>query len=174
MGKLRGRLAQQKLNKPYSLKKGMVQEQFYILNSIWEKLGSPSLNSFSDRLILQKKVFLLQEMGLNTNYTFRKYLYGPYSSTLTKDSFKVDIKKEMPSDNEDQEEIFEKLKKLEEGHENDSSWFELLGTIVYLKNKEGKSKEEIRQEISVEKPYLYEKNSFENAYLLLENFKIIS
>jgi uncharacterized protein YwgA len=43
---------------------------------------SSSLSTFNDRLRMQKVVFLLQKMGLQTRWNFSWYLRGPYSSDL--------------------------------------------------------------------------------------------
>lgn len=149
-----------------------MEKRFHILNNIWNSLGNPDMGKFSDRLILQKKVFLLSEMGFDLGYSFRKYLYGPYSNELTSDAFKIGVKEE--SDVKDSAVFFEKLKKLEEGHENNPRWFELLATITFLRNKEKHNKAETIKIIDEEKPYLSDENFFEEAYNRLLSLEIIS
>ena len=39
--------------------------------------------SFDDRLICQKKIYLLQSLGTNLGYTYNWYVRGPYSPALT-------------------------------------------------------------------------------------------
>ena len=46
-----------------------------------------SVGQFSQRLILQKAIHLLQEGGVHLGYHFRWYLRGPYSPRLTEDVF---------------------------------------------------------------------------------------
>jgi hypothetical protein len=47
------------------------------------------LSSFSDRLILQKAVYLAQAAGVQLGYSYNWYLRGPYSPALTRDGFAV-------------------------------------------------------------------------------------
>lgn len=55
---------------------------FKIMNFI------PSIESFEDRIIVQKTVFLLQLKELDFGYTdYNLFLRGPYSPHLTKDMF---------------------------------------------------------------------------------------
>jgi uncharacterized protein YwgA len=46
-----------------------------------------TVDSFDDRLILQKTVYLLQQAQVHLGYRFRWYIRGPYSSGLTEDVF---------------------------------------------------------------------------------------
>lgn len=55
-----------------------------------DQLGlSPRLTTFSERLILQKAVYLAQAAGVQLGYHYNWYLRGPYSPSLTKDAFAV-------------------------------------------------------------------------------------
>jgi hypothetical protein len=47
------------------------------------------LLEFTERLILQKTVYLLQAAGVRLGYSFSWYRRGPYSSTLTRDAFAI-------------------------------------------------------------------------------------
>jgi uncharacterized protein YwgA len=47
------------------------------------------INSFQDRLIMQKSVYLAQAAGVNLGYFYHWYLYGPYSPSLTRDEFAI-------------------------------------------------------------------------------------
>ena len=44
---------------------------------------------FTDRLIMQKAVYLAQAAGVNLGYFYQWYLHGPYSPSLTRDEFAV-------------------------------------------------------------------------------------
>jgi uncharacterized protein YwgA len=48
-----------------------------------------AVDSFNQRLILQKAVYLLQSAGVRNGYRFRWYLKGPYCSELTSDAFGI-------------------------------------------------------------------------------------
>ncbi len=47
------------------------------------------MDSFADRLTVQKCIYLAQAAGIQLGYNFHWYLRGPYSSTLTRDAFGV-------------------------------------------------------------------------------------
>jgi uncharacterized protein YwgA len=47
------------------------------------------MESFQDRLIVQKAAYLAQESGVNLGYFFSWYLRGPYCSALTNDAFSI-------------------------------------------------------------------------------------
>ncbi len=44
---------------------------------------------FTDRLIMQKAVYLAQAAGVNLGYFYQWYLHGPYSPSLTRDEFAI-------------------------------------------------------------------------------------
>ena len=48
------------------------------------------IDSFKDRLILQKAVYLAQAAGVNLGYYHHWYLYGPYCPALTRDEYAID------------------------------------------------------------------------------------
>ncbi len=47
------------------------------------------INSFEDRLIMQKTIYLAQAAGINLGYYYHWYLHGPYSPSLTRDEFAI-------------------------------------------------------------------------------------
>lgn len=58
------------------------------LKLVLDELGmDQSMVSFDDRLMLQKTIYLLQQMGIHLGYPFSWYLRGPYSRDLTADAF---------------------------------------------------------------------------------------
>ena len=48
-----------------------------------------NIDSFRDRLIMQKAVYLAQTAGVNLGYYYQWYLYGPYSPSLTRDEYAI-------------------------------------------------------------------------------------
>jgi uncharacterized protein YwgA len=151
------------------------KDPFLLLSSVWKKLGSPNMEKFGGRLLLQKKIYLLQELGLNLGYGFNFYIHGPYSSQLASDGFKVQLNEEMVDNNSlSESEAFRKLESIEKGHEGEESWFELLGAIVYLNKERSLNKEEIEAFVKDKKSYLYKKTLFDEAYNKLIKEGIIS
>ena len=47
------------------------------------------IDTFEDRLILQKAVYLAQAAGVHLGYYYQWYLHGPYSPSLTRDEYAV-------------------------------------------------------------------------------------
>ncbi|MFB0523988.1 MAG: hypothetical protein ACETVZ_00480 [Phycisphaerae bacterium] len=47
------------------------------------------IDTFEDRLILQKAVYLAQAIGVNLGYYYQWYLHGPYCPSLTRDEYAV-------------------------------------------------------------------------------------
>ena len=47
------------------------------------------IDTFEDRLILQKAVYLAQAAGVDLGYYYHWYLHGPYCSSLTKDEYAI-------------------------------------------------------------------------------------
>jgi hypothetical protein len=65
----------------------MTQSQILLAKSLEAAALRPSVDSFEDRLILQKSVYILQSAGIQMGYRFRWYLKGPYSPDMTADAF---------------------------------------------------------------------------------------
>ncbi len=57
------------------------------LNTVFGRLGGIQLDNLDNRKIFQKKLYFLEQFGLDLGYTFSFYMYGPYSPTATKDAF---------------------------------------------------------------------------------------
>ncbi len=55
-----------------------------VLNALGIK---PSMAQFRDRLVVQKTIYLAQEIGIDLGYHFGWYLRGPYCSVLSDDMF---------------------------------------------------------------------------------------
>lgn len=48
-----------------------------------------SIETINDRILLQKKVFLAQDIGLPLGYGYSWYIHGPYSTDLTTVAYQV-------------------------------------------------------------------------------------
>lgn len=108
-------------------------------------IPNPTLDSFSERLNVQKKVYLTQLMGYDLGYRYGWYLRGPYCRELTVDAFT--LKDELASGERDHEqyalseEAVEKIEMAERlwatppglGVTRDQ-WLELLASVHYLKH----------------------------------------
>lgn len=54
-----------------------------VANGILFQALGVNKDSFDSRIISQKKIFLLQEMGIDIGYSYNWYIRGPYSPDLT-------------------------------------------------------------------------------------------
>lgn len=103
--------------------------------------------TFDERLVSQKKVFLLQEMGVDIGYSYNWYVRGPYSPDLATYIFSnLDVLKEQDFS---KYHLTESVQKNIDAVNNlgakkpDSlslpSWYELLASVVYIHKKWNKT-----------------------------------
>ena len=101
-----------------------------------------SKEEFKDRIIYQKKIYLLQSLGTNLGYLYNWYIRGPYSPGLTNYVYNnLDILLSMDfSEYKLSDTVVKniskinKLEMLKPSSLNDSSWYELLASILYIHN----------------------------------------
>lgn len=113
---------------------------------VFQALGV-SKDSFDDRLLSQKKVFLLQELGVNLGYSYNWYVRGPYSPDLTTYIFhNLDMLKEQDfSDYRFSDAVQGKVDAVNSlvNAKPDSlsvpSWYELLASVLYIRRKWNKT-----------------------------------
>lgn len=109
------------------------------------------MNTFSNRLRLQKIVYILQASGINLGYSFSWYLHGPYCSELTRDAYQItDFSKvkEVGFEQPSIETKFEAIKTKIGDHKNNDFWLEVVSSIHFLKNLyPNKSKADIVKDI---------------------------
>lgn len=102
------------------------------------------INTFEDRLILQKAVYLAQAAGVNLGYYYHWYLHGPYSPSLTRDEYAIGFERGQGVDDSEgwklDDESTDKLKKLhslisEDDRRQLSIKLELLASVHFLVNR---------------------------------------
>lgn len=116
------------------------------------------MESFEDRMSVQKGIYLAQAGGVALEYFFRWYLRGPYARTLTQDVFEAlelyDIDKELTGHRLDAT-TQQRLAKLRP-YLNPAmdlprpSWLELLASVHFLldtKQADGPDPEALRQQL---------------------------
>ncbi len=105
-----------------------------------------NLDSFDNRLKLQKFVFILRSQGIDFGYEFNLYLRGPYSLDLTRDAFHIDnwnnIQK-VRFDHDTQESDFQQILDKLEPYKNDVDWLEIAATLLFLKELHRKDPKEL-------------------------------
>jgi uncharacterized protein YwgA len=105
-----------------------------------EILGrEPNLDSFEDKLIIQKTGYIAQIMGIGWNYDYGWYVRGVYSSKLTVDLYDQKGKDAQYEPTEKDREIAGKIKSLKnslsgmETYSKEADSYELASTIVWVK-----------------------------------------
>lgn len=141
-------------------------------------LGKLELNTFSKRLNLQKKIYLLQLTGLDLRYRYNWYLRGPYCPSLTQDVFL--LREEIVTKEDDYEKYelsntgkkkIEKAKPIWKPPSGISiepwMWVELLASLHYLKHIAYWPGNNITKEKIVKK-LIESKPQFSNQHRLVE------
>lgn len=98
-------------------------------------------DGFDDRLICQKKIYLLQALGIDLGYHFDWLEYGPYSKTLATyiyDNFDIlneyDFTKYKLRPNvTDSIKIVNDLEKENNTNLANAQWYELLGSLLFIR-----------------------------------------
>ena len=101
-----------------------------------------SKDSFDERLICQKKIYLLHSLGTDLGYTYNWYVRGPYSPALTTYIYaNLDVLASSDFSDYKLAEIAERniqcVNNLETGKRSDfttASWYELLASLLYIHN----------------------------------------
>lgn len=112
--------------------------QQQLLSAVFRKVLDREFrpNSLDDRIILQKLVFFMHEMGITCgNYKFVWDLYGPFSPSLSDDmKKKIDEEKNVIF-NQDAEEVMQNLKQVffESSNYELRYWVEAIASLLYLK-----------------------------------------
>lgn len=126
---------------------------------IFQALGVDK-ETFDDCLLSQKKVFLLQSLGVDIGYSYNWYIRGPYSPDLTSYIFaNLDILKEQNLSeyklSEDVKKKIDTVNGLSAKKPNslsDPSWYELLASVFYIHKMWKKSVDEVFSSLSKYKP----------------------
>lgn len=116
------------------------------------------LETFTERKLLQKLVYLLQVFGVKLGFNYDWYLHGPYSPGLTRTLYEIMETRAFPHEQLNSPDIA-RINKLKSFLGNDilsSDKLELLVSIHYLRERAGAigaSEEEVKRVIQETKPY---------------------
>ncbi|MDA2032507.1 hypothetical protein PDM80_11900 [Bacillus cereus group sp. Bcc02] len=129
----------------------------------------PSTADYEKRLLWQKIGYLAQQLGaLLDEYTFNWYKAGPYSPGYTSLLYSLPNSLDESLNYELTDAAKEQLKPMKEIIENIPEgmsipkWFELVGSIVYLKKNTGLNKTEVLKSLVRKKPFF--NNDYINSY----------
>jgi uncharacterized protein YwgA len=119
---------------------------------------TPTLETFDERKLLQKLVYLMKMFGVDFGFHYNWYIHGPYSPDLTRELYQIVENNPAPV-REPTKSAIEGINALksflgEDIHSSDSA--ELIASIIFLKENtkgSGASEDEIVQAIKRVKPY---------------------
>lgn len=104
----------------------------HLLNSITDV----SLETFQDRMKLQKLTYLAREVGFDCGLAFNWYVRGPYSPSLTRVLFSAEETGELAIDNakpdQNETEIIRNLRQLMGNSIDHPSELELMASVWYV------------------------------------------
>ena len=137
-------------------------------------------DTFDDRLLSQKKIFLLQELGVDIGYSYNWYIRGPYSPDLTDYIFNnLDMLKEQDfSKYRLADDVCTKIEKVNHLVQKKPdtlsipSWYELLASVLYIHKtwKKGEDNEKVYSTLVQYKPQ-YTAVHFQEAVSALESLE---
>ncbi len=148
-----------------------------LLAGLLRRVGNYNLQTFGDRLILQKTVYLLQAFGIYLGYQFNWYLRGPYSPHLAKDAFSLDARwsrfEPVKFTNDVAEERLMEFLAFVAGHKKEEAWLETTASAHFLAKVHGLTdKDSIFEKIKRKQPRVTRK-SFESCWRELETEGLI-
>jgi uncharacterized protein YwgA len=152
-----------------------------------ERVGELDLSTLVHRKLLQKRVYFLQEFGVRLGYSYGFYLYGPYSTDLTRDAFFLSrLKNNAPDTLElvelsgEEETALERtaafLGEINGDPSEIADKLEILSSLHYLwcvSYFQTKTKEEVFRRVRERKP-LVTFRDLEEAWALLTRFGLMT
>jgi len=154
----------------------------YIATAIaFRDLHCGSVETINDRILLQKKIFLAQDIGLPLGYGYSWYTHGPYSTDLTAVAYQIipegfdSIEQNKFKDN--YAEMVSKVNALEciisekNIRLNNVQWYELVASIAYWYKRGIKTQDDIVAKIQETKPQFSEDQTIA-AYDSYISFKV--
>ncbi len=129
--------------------------------SCFKEIGfKAKVDSFNDRILIQKIPFLLKLKGMNINFDYRLHIRGPYSRTLT--SAIYDNKEKVENLETNYTPTSEEKEKLNEfinifGNDFNSNIFEVASTYAYFAFKLGENSIEATKHVKKMKDFCTEK-----------------
>lgn len=92
------------------------------------------LSSLHNRIIFQKKMYLLREMGFPLKYNFNWWRFGPYSSKMSDTAFSItNFENTSITFDSSLQKILDKFREFSKDKENNLEFFEIAACILYLK-----------------------------------------
>jgi uncharacterized protein YwgA len=128
------------------------------LNTIFNKLFDKNIEieSFSDRIKLQKIIYMLKSAGIEFSYNFSWYIRGPYSPDLADTAYRFkenekNIEQTSYQLSIKEEKVIFRLRSIESLYK-DADKAELLASFLYIQNSWDLRGEELIKKLLEKKP----------------------
>ena len=125
-----------------------------------------TLETINDRILLQKKIYLAQDIGLSLGYGYSWYIHGPYSTDLTAVAYQIipegDTAIENHSFKEPYASMIARVNSLASVIDEQKltisvvQWYELIASIAYWFKRGYDTKEKAVKKIRATKPQFTE------------------
>ena len=144
-----------------------MDSRLIVLELVLAELGlDTSIETIDNRVLLQKAIYLSQIAGVPLGYRFSWYVMGPYSPSLTRDYYSLEVVHEEESEISSGRRLKNRFKSIlrnlkpilsppEEVNLRQSTWLELVSSVHYLRTVSGYGKSQARKRLQVLKPHLY-------------------
>ena len=139
-----------------------------------------SLDTIDDRILLQKKIFLAQDIGLPLGYGYSWYIHGPYSTDLTAVAYQIIPEGCETLENKRFKKIYvamiDKVNDLEKEIKNYKlnidvvQWYELVASIAYWYRRDCANQDAIIEKIKKTKPQ-YSEEQIKVGFRVYTRFK---
>lgn len=164
-----------------------VGREWRLLTYFRELKRKPDLTTLVSRKIFQKITYFMQEFGVDLNYSFGFYIYGPYSPELANEGFEIlstptIYQKETPKIEPTEKETLTRVKKFLEdvrrisGGKNEDYWLELLSSIHFLAHysyPKARNPNEAWEVLETLKKKKFQEKDFRKAWDLLEEYGLV-
>ena len=157
-----------------------------LLDILLSDFGGIALDSFDKRLILQKRIYLLQLFGIDLRYRYNWYVRGPYCPSLTEEAFELDRRKDETEKLNSAYELTQEAKKrLREYRKFEKEmpstdlprFLELAASIHYLKHigflPGGVTKDNIKKKLLERGKGNFSDEQVNSAWDLLDKYELI-
>jgi len=161
----------------------MIPDRYVKLSRFLGVMGfSLDLSTLQSRILLQKWVYFAEALGTELGYRFGWYVFGPYSTDLTRDAYGLQGLEPHLRESNDATPATQKLKeflgkvgtlrpKRTEGY-----WLELLSSLHFLAVQASppvRGKEQCILKIELMKPRKFSREDMESAWKLLAEYNLV-
>lgn len=156
----------------------MIRDDLIATAVFLRELDCFDISTLNDRIIVQKKIFLTQKLGVNLGYYFSWYIHGPYCPQLTEDVYEcVPIGEkyfEKYSIIDEAKVVVEQVNQIaqlaKEAGMMEPQWLELVTSLVFW--HEGTTEEAAIKNVKAYKPQFTDSDIHKAIQLLKTNTEL--